>query len=304
MEQRKGYVPGYIRLTSFILDVLFASVFIGGPFLCRAATPVVQPDIDPVFATHGIQVFPYSSDQFQGMLVGLVGPDNAAACAPLLPYTLILKNGSPTSIAIVVVRYPRVNTLGATIHGMVISRLVDTALPLASGEGLILTPESTLNQALNQLKSPHKFPLSPREAISQASGNIQNTWSGERFPSGQVSLDSVVFADGGVVGPDRMGIVALEQGRLVIENEVMARMQDVSVTDNELVQWLTDLANAPPPDVQSTVTAAGQIELYRKGFAKAMLSRLKFANRADVPVPFKAAQRQRIPPTTALHRLN
>jgi hypothetical protein len=52
---------------------------------------------------------------------------------------------------------------------------------------------------------------------------------------GQVSLDSVEFADGGILGPDRMGYIALERLKEAFENDVSTRSQNVAITDDQFV---------------------------------------------------------------------
>jgi hypothetical protein len=220
-------------------------------------------------------------------------------------YTLILKNSNSVAITNVVVRYPRVMTTGPAVSEAIISKVGPTALALAYKDGLILTPESNVNQALNHLKgmSEKPFPATPAQTMQMAAGNIANAW-GSRVVQGQVSLDSIEFADGGVLGPDRMGYIALERLKEAFEIDVIARSQDTSITDEQFVQWVNDMhnlvaASGPPWD-----TAAGQLIRYKSAFAFYLQGQLKRGRRGDLAALIRAYQSNRMPSPSALHPLN
>jgi hypothetical protein len=208
----------------------------------------------------------------------------------------------------VVIRYPRVSVEGRAVRGLVISTIAESAFGLANADGLILTPEGQVNQALNNLpgKSAKPFPATPAQTIQAVDANIKQAWS-DRFSQGRVSLDSVVFADGGVVGPDRMGIFTLLRGQESFENEIAARAQDQSMTDAQFTQWLQDVRQGPPPVPEISDLASGQLQNYKISLAIAAQTRLKNfpgSTRAVLPDWVKAWQAHKIPAPSTLHPLN
>ena len=305
---RHLYFGGSIGLRCSVRAVivpLVVQLLIFAPLVSRAANPNVALDIDPVFAHHGVLAVGYTNPQFQQMLLGLVGPENAAAIEPLRPYTLILKNANSAPITNVVVRYPRVMSTGPAVTGVMISKVAPTAIELASKDGLILTPESNVNEALNHLKgkSDKPFPATPAQTMQQAAGNISIAW-GTRVMQGQVSLDSVEFADGGILGPDRMGYIVLERLKEAFENDISTRSQNVLITDDQFVQWINDLHDGPLPETKMWDTAAGQLMNYKKAFAFYVLGRLKRGKRSDLAALIKTYQSTRMPSASTLHPLN
>ena len=288
-----------LRCASFFAATVFGVTLLSVGF---AASPSVEVDIDPVFGEHNIFAIGHRSPQFRDALVNLVGADNAAVCEPVLPYTLIIKNSNPMPIALIVVRYPRVESTGRPVETSFVTRIASSAMSLASADGLIITPHSTLDQSLNHLRSSRPFPLNPQAAMNQIRSNHEGGYGAQRFPHGKVSLDSVVFTDGGVVGPDRLGIITVEQGQLAIESEIIARYQDPSSTDDDLKAWLTTMSQEMIADPKLLPTAAGHITLYRISLAKALLNRLntpRAGGRASIVPTLKGLQAQRLPVTSS-----
>ena len=72
---------------------LVVQLLIFAPMVSRGGKLTSRLDIDPVFAQHGVLAVGYTNPQFQQMLLGLVGPENAAAIEPLRQYTH-LKNAN------------------------------------------------------------------------------------------------------------------------------------------------------------------------------------------------------------------
>jgi hypothetical protein len=178
---------------------------------------------------------------------------------------------------------------------------------LPSGDGLIITPNSTLDQCLNHLRSHRPFPLTPQAVMSQILPAFEGTYGAQHFSRGTVSLDSVVLSDGGIIGPDRLGIIAVEGGQLVVENEVIARFSDPSAADAELRTWLNAMSNAPLPESKLLPTAAGHIALYRITLAKALINRLNTpgtGGRESIVPTLKAHQLRRTPAPSALRKLD
>jgi len=206
----------------------------------QKAGPAVTVTIDPAFDRHGLQIMSYSSPGFQKALTQLVGSETVSSLGPLQPHILIIRNSTPVPLAKFVVRYPRTNASGQTVDGTITTTVADSAL----GSDLVLTPDNRLTQALN---SNGRIQITGQAITSLVGATIGSEFDPMRFPHAIVSLDLVIFADGGVVGPDQAGVVDLEKAKSEVENVILAQLQDTSITDNDVGAWLKDLSTATVP---------------------------------------------------------
>jgi hypothetical protein len=103
-----------------------------------------------------------------------------------------------------------------------------------------------------------------------------------RFTSTTLSLDSVIFKNGGVVGPDRFDAIGKAAAGTKAWSELMAKVNDTSVSDNDLNTWLQQLASQP---ARNTVGADGAINHYltaQIAFSRFLLDRVNKSGRADL----------------------
>jgi hypothetical protein len=251
-----------------------------------AGAVAAQPDVDPAFARHGVVALGYTSPAFRQSLVQLIGEENARVCERVLPETLILWNSSPSPVSMVVLRYP---------DSIVVLRLADLSVSLGPGEALVVPPDTSLTQALHFARLGRQSPISPQRVMGWLQ---QGPTPGQR----PLSLDSVVFADGGVAGPDRTDVIVMERDREAAESEIIRHAQDASLSDADFSKWLEEVGRSPliASDIRQT-------NLYGIALARAMLSRLRLpraGGRTSVAPTLEGAQKRRVPSPSGLHKLD
>ncbi|SRR5579883_138836 len=237
-------------------------VHISSVLVCLVATGVahaqIAVDIDPTFARYGIQVLGYPDSQAE--LTRLLGAGAVSTLGPALPYLLVVTNTATSPITVVVARYPRIDSSDKPLYGDMVYRFGQAA---SSPQELIIAPEAGLTRMLN----------TPTRSVTSAAPGLVSTISGELFNPGRVkrttvSLDSVAFADGRVVGPDRLGFISREQRKAAAAGRIVAKIEDTSVSDTDLIAWLRTF------DVHK-VTDGDPALLYEASFASMALKVLQ-----------------------------
>jgi hypothetical protein len=168
----------------------------------RSGTSV---EISPAFARHGVSVITSADASFESKVADLLPPAVLSELRPLLPFVIVIHNNSQAAIARTTVRYERTTGDGRMAYGW--SRL-DTSsktAALAPDGTLIHTPRTDLSLAVFAVKAG-KIP--PQGVVAGMASQIATAlFDARRFPSITVSLDSVVFANGGIVGPDNYNVL-------------------------------------------------------------------------------------------------
>jgi hypothetical protein len=263
-----------------------------------AATPEVTTNIDPVFAQHGIQVLAYSSSQFQPTLNRLLGETAAGSLISVQPYILLLVNNSGSVLVKAVVRYPRINTSGETIDGDMRYTFGDL-LSRSSGSTMILVPEPSLSRTLND---PANRSSSPQSLSSMANAIVSSKFDPARFSKATVSLDSVILADGTVLGPDALGIIGIEKAKSAAETDILAHLEDDTVSDTQLLDWLSTFdARTIPPD--SRTGLQNEVQIYKASFAGAVLRFIKEHGRPGTAQWIRSIQSNHTPSVSTLHEV-
>jgi hypothetical protein len=243
-----------------------------------------------------VQVFGYSSGQFQPALNSLFGPQAAAALGSIQSYVLVVTNTSGVPVVNAAVRYPRIDSSGKTIDGDMRFAFGDR-LSLSPAPVFVLAPEPNLSKVLNEWGSQ---PLSPQSLASMASSIAASRFNPGRFAKATVSLDSVVFSDGGVLGPDVLGFIATERAKAGAETDILTHLGDTSISDDQLIPWLgTFDIRAVPPD--SRTGLRNPVQVYKAAFARAVLGFVKEHGRPQTAQWIKDIQAKRVPPTSTLH---
>ena len=110
------------------------------------------------------------------------------------------------------------------------------------GSHWIVVPDPRIADDLQRLQSG----LQPRTDLTETDvKRILNRFEQRRFSHFAVILDSVVFENGSVLGPDQWGIIAQEQAERSAAQRALKNLSDSSLTDEQVSSWLQEQANEP-----------------------------------------------------------
>ncbi len=207
---------------------------------------------------------------------------------------MVLSSNGPSDPALVVVRYPRVNGAGQIIDG----QMTHIMPPVIASRQFVLMPDSVSSVAVNS-HGKHQ----PPNFDSLIRAEYATKFSPQIFPRGTVSLDLVIFSDGGAIGPDRAGMFEVEQGKAQIESAMLAKLRDISIPDDQIKSWLTALASR-------TAGVVGQdgrpnyLNDHEVGTAGNLLRAMSIlGGRKQLADWYAKIQASRRPPASSLHRL-
>jgi len=240
---------------------------------------VVTVKVSPSFARQGIAVSTIADSDFHQKLENLLGKDVVVELNPILPYMVVLANHSQLQITKTTVRYERTTPTGRIVYGW--SQLDTTAkgfVALGPGATLVHAPRSNLSQLL----------LSAQSATRPGSGVIaamsaqiaSEIFDSRRFISTIVSLDSTIFKNGGVVGPDYFDVIGHSEAAIKAWSDIIGKISDDSITDGKLNGWLQQQAKQSPALAQR---ADGSLDHYvtaQIALARVALSRVSAQGRA------------------------
>ena len=224
-----------VHLQLVSLGLLLAGLLQAEPVEGTVAKAVRSAGIDPVFLKHGIKIERADEPGAAARLGRLVGPEVAAQISPgLKPYVLFIENSSNAAIVeihSVIYRYSGLSAPG--IPGISSFRLGPNE-SVAPGDFFIVG-EGGLTQAL---MDKAKRGILPSGLAESQAAFIASSLDSRRFPLAEAVVDAIVMSDGRVLGPDRSGIVEHRQAALRAMQQVLARLEDRSLTDDGLKQWL------------------------------------------------------------------
>ncbi len=258
--------------------------------------PRVYVDIDPVFARHAIEVAGYLSPDFPSSFARLAG-DSATVISKLRLYTLILKNTAGLAISEVTIRCPKIDTKGRTIQDAMTNVVAPTSIPL---EEIVLTPEPGISMVMN---SPGKSNMTT-QMLQQLVELTYMRFDPSRYSQVTVSLDSVLFIDGGMVGPDRAGMLELKKAEDASDLQMAASLEDTSITDEQITKLLTQLSSATAITGMDKINV-GEFALpeYQSAVAGMLLQIIRTKGRAQTAQWYRAVLANR-PAASMLHRLD
>jgi hypothetical protein len=175
----------------------------------------------------GIEIVPPTSQEFMDALQRSADPQALLAIQPILPYSVMVKNGSSEWLFTVTIRIQVVNAAGkATMHTVTQgTRDNSHASMIAPGSMIFMTPIGGLNTVLPRQGTMHI--VNDEHLAARIATRVPQYSQGSYI---ETALDSVVFEDGGLVGPDGDHIMALlnswaeAEGSII--KEVLARHGD------------------------------------------------------------------------------
>ena len=242
--------------------------------LIAAASAVGQPmrngpsaDIAPIFARQNVSVVTFNDGTFQSKLGNLLPTDLQGELTPLLPYLVIIENHSQLPIVAIRLRYERTSTAGQVANVWV---KLDTQprTDLGPGASLIGGPRSDLVQALWSVRAAKR--PDPGLLAVKSSQIYGEFFDSRRVAATVVSLDSIVFANGGVVGPDRYDSIGENTASAAALKEILAKISDPSVSDKDLDDWLKSRASQSIRSIAMTDGSINQTLAAQIGQAQAM----------------------------------
>lgn len=198
--------------------------------------------ISPVFQKYKVLVA--CGDEAEGVstLNKALGEDIVSQLRTILPFLLVVQNNNTEGRAIVrlISRVDRFTPAGELIPG--ISSVQMPGSGIRNGELFILTPSGEMTQALNAKARGKVTSIDVAELQKRALARIDSS----RFPKAEVSLDSVVFNDGTVLGPDRFGVVDQQTARIRAQSLIADKVLDDTLSDLALSQWLKQVGHRGP----------------------------------------------------------
>jgi len=165
-------------------------VFVAAATVMNAATRVTYVD----FPGGEVEMLPGSSEQFTNALTAFAGASTVSLLQPIAPYSVIVKNRSPSALTVIMVRLDLKDTAGGGVRH--VAGLQSKILPQ---EMALITPIGGLNIPMRpSLLAPPPIPDHAGLTVEMAKTSQLYRMQTEVV----VSLDSVVFDDGSVIGPD------------------------------------------------------------------------------------------------------
>lgn len=145
----------------------------------------------------GVVLYAGATSEFNQILDARIEPATRSAIAPLLPYSVILVNRSASPLVAVVVRAELTDQFGKTITSdmMISSLTLHNMIPV--GATILVTPVSGLNTVLREGR---QMSLDAADDLAQMVARRSSRYSAQTGI--RITLDSVAFSDGSVVGPD------------------------------------------------------------------------------------------------------
>ena len=276
---------------------LLPLTLIGCATVANSQTSPILPsglvtEIDPQFRKYGVEAYAANAPEFQSKVIEALGLENTGLSAAALPYSIVITNHAAVPITAVVIRLLGTGVNGQPIDVEQVQRLGNGAI-FGAGKTLLFSHDSNLTQAFIAKQGI-------REAVSRASSGIATIARNQKTPG--IVLDSVVFADGTVVGPDQVGIIARDQAYRAAEVDVMAKVEDQSITDDALLQWLASFAPRDPGrDARGN---RDMVQAHKAIFAsRAVVQSIQHQGRAATIEWIKRGWSNQVPQPASLHKV-
>jgi len=212
------------------------------------------------------------SPEFLSALRGRADSQALAALGPFLPFSVIVKNEDQRSVAAVVVIWSQKNARGEPITNTVVNYTLagEPRTMLRVEDFWVITPVQALNQAIQSKRF---------DMIGAANPARQKTIL-QQYPAQTdigISLDSIVFEDGELVGPDTAMTATAMNGEIRAHKAVDLALRGMS--SDELRQFLVsssslELEALKPPPISSPAYSVYEDHCYRRvlrGLSRALL---------------------------------
>ncbi len=164
--------------------------------IIKAAPPSIAVNN---FSGSPIEVISSSSPLFMQLLTTFCGSNTVEILRPILPYVVIARNNSSSTIVLITVRVNLEDTNGSVVANTY--SLAIRGSGTAPGELVLMTPVSGLSRPLkHQVWTPS---LQNADHLSEVISDKVRRY--EEMSAVRISLDSVIFSDDSLIGPDLAG---------------------------------------------------------------------------------------------------
>jgi hypothetical protein len=232
----------------------------------------VDQNHSEVFRKSGVLVQPLNPASTAALQSLGLSPQSEKALSEILPLCFRLQNNSSRAIVQITVRYsmlPHGNE-SRPAHGTLQSSMLDKVSRhgwIEPAHQLLISPSSSLNLHLSGGSA--SVDSIRKEVLAQRA-----QFSAERFRRVEVSLDSIAFEDGEVIGPDFFNVIAQQsesvKARCDLADDVAGRLDDLPA----LQLWL----QAKAAEYRGVDSDTGLPDFYRlaqSGFAQGLLVAMK-----------------------------
>jgi len=219
----------------------------------------------------GIELVLPSSPEFASALTASLGPDALARYQAVLPYSMIVKNATSEALWLVAVRVYS-NDAGTRVA---LTRQAMTTSPLPSMSSL--GPGALLMVSAYRGLTRVLRPRDPRGlSATSMPGRSPEDEAAELAKHSEIdiTLDCVIFADGGVIGPDEGHYMDQLIGEGRAQSEIYSGLLNLGVDDAR--KYLSPIPDTPMPEAagENGDPQAKSYEMRRCMRAKTLLDRL------------------------------
>jgi len=206
--------------------------------------PSIQVSIDPSYATHGIEVLSPESQGFDSHLEGLLpDPSVLQDVREARSFGVILRNNGRKRIAAVGIVLELTSQAGRRVPQHFLFKNLDEVNGLSDLEpgarGRFFSPFMSVNALTQRIVNRSAQLASARSELESRASFLREQ------RAVHVKVDSVVFTDGRIVGPDTLGAERQINAWLSAENDIyhgiLARM-DANGTAKDILAWLKSLS--------------------------------------------------------------
>ncbi len=235
--------------------------------LTLAAQPLVTIRPAPDQLPPGITIVSPADPSFQSLVEKILPPAAVPLYQHILPYSMLIRNETSTPIIAVALTIQITDANGRTPKPLVLCPYCGTPpskenVVLAPGRDLLLTADprfTALARVLSRSIADKRRP--PPDELANRS--LEPILSARAIT---LALDSVLFADGTVKGPDEANSFDKCTNELheqaAFDNAVLAFQ---GRTTEELRQYLATVAATPKRTTQRTFAQAYEVELANEG---------------------------------------
>jgi hypothetical protein len=185
-------------------------------------------------------MWPSPSEKFQTALHSFADPAEIFAMGPILPFSVIVKNESRSSLIGIVIRYERTDETGI-VRGdnfTMSTMRNDRRSMIHPGEMVFMSPLTGLNIIIRAQSGT----VSDTNRLAlDVNARVQDYVNQKEV---HISLDSAVFEDGSVIGPDKTGNLERMNAWIAADQALSSELLLKRVTRADAKVYLTSITES------------------------------------------------------------